>query len=409
VRVRRDLARGDADAARARLRDATASPDASRERILAAARVELDFDAPSSAFALLERAAATKADAEVGLLLEDCCARLARRERDASLGAAIADMVRASKRHGDGGGARDVRIVVAAADARRLACAQRLQASLGPDAHVTALDGAGSAPPIAPGATYVLLDPALDWDAPRTHEHVRWVVRMERDDPEMLLRALVRLEERFPRATLTFTRPFDGAFADAACAMPVEYPWIDAALFQRALPHEAAKRLVVGRAGPPEPLDDHPNDPALYRRLMAEGHRVAVPGTPFLRAAFEDDPPALRPAFDDRAAGLPDIMLCRGRPGSRGLPDARILAAMAAATPVVAFASCLGAREWIEHEGNGFLVHGEDEAMRCIALLAANPARRREIARSARDTAMMIARAQRERVGAFYLGVSVIE
>ena len=157
----------------------------------------------------------------------------------------------------------------------------------------------------------------------------------------------------------------------AQASMPVEYPWIDEALFAAALPDASTTRISIGRTGPSDPGDDHPNDPALYRRLMEDGYRVAVPSTPFLRRAFRDDPSAPRPELTEGGANLPDVMLFRGRRGRhRGDGDARVLAAMAAARPVVVFAQTLGAREWIEQGRTGFVVESEDDARRCIDGLA---------------------------------------
>jgi glycosyltransferase involved in cell wall biosynthesis len=196
---------------------------------------------------------------------------------------------------------------------------------------------------------------------------------------EALLRALTRLRDAYPHAQLQFTRPFEDIVAPVAGAMPVEYPWIAEAAFAAALPDAPKTQIAIGRTGPPELGDDHPNDPAFYRRLMDDGYRVVVPATSFLRRAFRDDPSGVRPELVEGGAlagrpDLPDVMLFRGRPGRRGDADARILAAMAAARPVIVFAQALGAREWIEQGRTGFVVESRGRGPRPHQMLLANDA-----------------------------------
>ena len=94
--VDRELTRGEAEAARARLQSAATDADASRQRLLAAARLELALDRAQTSFALLQRASALGVDAEVGLMLDECCERLADRERRASLWAMVSRVCRRS-------------------------------------------------------------------------------------------------------------------------------------------------------------------------------------------------------------------------------------------------------------------------------------------------------------------------
>ena len=258
--------------------------------------------------------------------------------------------------------------------------------------------------------TLVLLEPDDEWGyLAGSLRPERIVVRVTRDDPESLLRCLARLQEVWPHSVLQFTLPHAQVARLDMQGMPIEYPWIDPALFALPSPTKRAA-LVIGRPGPAAPGDDHPNDGALYRGLIADKHRIEVPDTPFLRRAFADD--AVRPTLvGERAADLTlqglDVVLFRGAQGMSGSADARVLEAMAAARPVVIFAHCLGAREWIVNARTGFVVETEEEARRCLAQLAATPGLRRDIGLAARQVAVEVMEAQRPRARAFYLGVSL--
>jgi hypothetical protein len=73
----------------------------------------------------------------------------------------------------------------------------------------------------------------------------------------------------------------------------VEYSFADVTRFTRTAPrHTEGNRLNIGRHSRDLPLKHHPNDPALYRQLMARGHRLRVLGGTCLQAAFSGDPTA---------------------------------------------------------------------------------------------------------------------
>lgn len=427
--VQRQLTRGEAHAARTLLQPAVADPTASRQRLLAAARLELALDGAETSFALLQRAAALAVDAEVGLLLDECCEKLADHERRASLWAMAS---RVSKRSGSSlssttePASRAARPVVRIAgnfppgstSLRQAVVLRDVLEDLADVALVASCERSLPAPSEskrdgvtpATGTTLVLFEPDDSWEfLAGTLNPKRIVVRLPRDDPEALLRCLARLQEAWPQAALQFTLPHAQLPRDDEQRMPVEYPWIDPALF--ALPPATNETsLVVGRPGPAAPGDDHPNDGALYRALIADGHRIVVPETPFLRSAFADD--AARPTLiDERDAvfGLEgfDVVLFRGAHNLAGSADARVLEAMAAARPVVAFAHSVGAREWIVNARTGFVVNTDEEARQCIAQLAASRRLRQEIGLAARRVAVAAMDAQRLRARAFYLGVSL--
>jgi tetratricopeptide (TPR) repeat protein len=424
-----ELTRGEAHAARTLLQSAVAEPTPSRQRLLTAARLELALDSAKTAFALLQRAAALAVDAEVGLMLDECCQKLADRERRASLWAMA---TRVSLHSGarsastSRSASRTERPVIRIAGSFSPGSAGLRQAGvlrdlLADTADVALVEGSGrpavgetdskrdGATPEG-GITLVLFEPDEGYDLPADELHPeRIVVRLPRDDPETLLRCLARLQEAWPHAALQFTLPHAQISGGDAQHRPVEYPWIDPALFAVA-PARTGSPLVVGRPGPAAPGDDHPNDGALYRALIADGHRVEVPETPFLRSAFAAE--ATRPTLTgehDAGPGLEafDVVLFRGAHNLPGLADARALEAMAAARPVVAFAHSIGAREWIVNARTGFIVNTDDEARQCVARLARSRELRHEIGLAARQLAIAAMDAQRPRARAFYLGLSL--
>jgi hypothetical protein len=412
-RAKGELERGEAHAARERLRGAAASAHASHELLIAAGRLELDLDDPPTAFALIERAMAQHVDVESGQLLDACGAGLAQRERDLSLWAAIEDLAASPDRDDSARPdvrAAPVRLIVTSTDVRQAEQALLLRAALGGRADIASIaPGAVATSPPSTG-TLVVFDPHCDWVASGTSPH-RIVVRVADDDPEVLLRAFARLRDVFPNARLAYTRPAESFANRARTPMPIEYPWVDAAAFEAPPPAGRSAPMTVGRTGPAGARDDHPNDPALFRMLLGDGHRIIAPATEFLRSAFRSDAAGARPEFvvDGSAPRRPDVLLVRGRPGGPGMFDDRILDAMAAARPVVAFASALRAREWIDDGRTGFVVESEDEARQRVAELARNATLRREIGFAARAVAKSLMRAQRDRARAFYLGVSVNE
>ena len=400
--------RGEAAVARAWLRAAVADPRASRERLLAAAHCELDLGAAIAAYALLERAAAIRADADVGVALETCCTQVERLRRDASLWSTVSELVT----HATTSAAIPspaLYLVVGASDARRSRLASAMQAALGERAAVLRIATGATLPPETARACIVLCDADLDFAPSSRGAPARIVVRMDGDDPGPLLRALTRCRDLCPDAVLQFTRPCESVAAGMARAMPVEYPWLDAAPVERIDDVPRRDPITVGRPGPGTPLDDHPDDPALYRALIRDGHRVVVPGTPFLLRAFRDDRPDERPVLDAGgdvpARAMPDIVLHRGHYGGRGCADERILAAMAAGRPVVVFTGALGASEWIQDGRTGFVVETSDEARARIGLLAREEGLHAAVGGAAREAAIELIRRQRERALRFYFGI----
>jgi hypothetical protein len=414
--VDRFLSRGEARRARAALQAAVTQSTASRQHLIRAARLELDLDCAPAAFALLQRAAALSVDVDVGLMLDECCARLARDESRASLWEMAARVCRRSGRDGrsEGPATRSTMRIATdstpGSDTFRQAVLLRDCLAVTADAGIV-LPGQEHDATREDGVTLILIEPDGRWEQlARRLRPRRIVVRLPRDDPEALLRCLTRLEETWPDAALQFTRPHAAAGGDSDPRTPVEYPWIDPAMFMLDPP--SRERPVIGRAGPPLPGDDHPDDGEFYRNLNAKGWKVQIPHTQFLNAAFAED--ATRPILtreNDTVANLEalDIVVLRGSPTRRGSADARVIAAMAAARPVVVFAHALGAREWIANGETGFVVETEDEARQWIAQLAASSRLRAKIGIAARRIAVVAMDEQRSRARAFYLGVSLNE
>jgi hypothetical protein len=375
-----------------------------------------------AAYALLERAAAIRADADVGVALETCCAQLEHARRDASLWSTVSGLVTHGAARGRASGEWTttsavplastprpaVYLVVGASDARRSRLVSAMQAALGERAAVLRIDAGETLPPETAGACIVLCDTHVEFAPSPRGPPVRIVVRMDGDDPASLLRALTRCRDLCPDAVLQFTRPCEAVATGMSRAAPVEYPWLDPLSFEQADGVLLRDPITIGRPGPATPLDDHPDDPALYRALIRDGHRVVVPQTPFLLRAFRDDRPDARPVldagYDVLARTMPDIVLHRGRHGGRGCADERILAAMAGGRAVVVFAGALGASEWIENGRTGYVVETGDEARKRIALLARDEALRAAVGGAARETVIELLRRQRERALRFYFG-----
>ena len=409
AQVEARLARGEASAAQALLLTAAEAQNCSRARLVKAARLELTLDNAGAAFGLLQRTAEQGIDREVGCLLEDCCARLAHPPRHASLWRMVKQLcARSGHRWAIVEDDASLAVAVAAnasSDMHRQASA--LRAALQGAAHdrtvaLTTLDSPSAC------STLIVAD-AGDMAWPRgSASPRRIIVRLERDDPELLLRCLARLQLRWPAATLRFTLPHTGIVDNVSGLAVVEYPWIDADLLALAAPGNPS-RLCVGLQGAASPDQLHPDDGSFYRWLLAEGHRVLLPSMPFLREASSGGPPGkhFAGADDDVPIAALDVVIVRGDPRRHGWGDARVLEAMAAARPVIAFASSLGAREWLDAGVNGFVVDSDDEARACLARLAESPRLRTEVGEAARRTAQRIMREQLLRAQDFYFDVSV--
>jgi glycosyltransferase involved in cell wall biosynthesis len=192
----------------------------------------------------------------------------------------------------------------------------------------------------------------------------------------------------------------------------VEYPIVDVARFSRTTPRgREGGRMVIGRHSRDDKLKHHPNDPALYRQLIARGHRLRLLGGTLLQAAFSGDPAVsaveLLPQGSEDArdflSGL-DCFIYRKHPQFFETCGACILEAMSTGVPVILFREGVGAAELVEHGRDGFLVETEAEALTCIDRLAADPDLRLAIGAAARRKVATVMQDQQTRIPSYYLG-----
>ena len=394
------------------------SRGATHAALCAAARLALDRGDALSARDHLKAAAEIRCDANVGKMLEACCARLEESRSNASLWSmaqrlrarsSVASPARPTRRFTIVGGRHgDIR-------ARQAAL---LSGVLAEAAEVNVVPEIGAGTPLQ-GANecVVFIDPDAIAD-PDVQPIVaqRIVIRMPRNDPAALVRGFVRLADAASGSVCyDITLPHAGIVGPQSDSLPIEYPWIDPTFFRMDPPAAGSERaLVVGRHGPPEPGEDHPDDSALYRGLAQAGHQIAVPATELLwRTLMPGSTNGVSSGIELIAPGPTldaiDVFLYRGDPNTRGYADLRLLEAMAAARTPVVFATAIGAREWIVDGENGFVAASEEEALRRVAQLSRDRELLQRIGLAARESAMATMRAQRSRALAFYLGVNLNE
>ena len=377
-------------------------PRCTRAHLVAAARLHLALDNADAALELLTRAVERGIDNEVGLMLDACCARLSRSHAHASLWRQ-AGRLRVSPARSSTSTGQDDSIAIALAtnaspDMRRQAIALRSSLLDGSQTRAVELTIIESPRPCS---TLIVWEPADDVWPQGDASPRRVIVYLQRDDPEMLLRSLARLELRWPDAVLDFTRSQQGLDDDAMTR--VQYPWIDASLFERAPPRNAST-LRLGLHGAASSDQLHPDDGSFHRSLLARGHRIVLPSLPAFHAAFSGDAVATGVDWFDHEVPIAalDVVIARGDPQRHGWADARVLEAMAAARPLIAFAHALGAHEWIEQGVTGFVVQNEDEARARLAQLESSGELRNAMGAAARRRAHTIVREQAERAKVFY-------
>jgi glycosyltransferase involved in cell wall biosynthesis len=149
--------------------------------------------------------------------------------------------------------------------------------------------------------------------------------------------------------------------------------------------------FTVGRLSRADPLKHHPEDAALYRRLVEEGCRVRIMGpSPSLEAELGGlESVTLLPMFAEEAHLFLQGLDCFFYRTSEEFvePSGRVITeAMACGLPVVCHESG-GYAEWIEHGHNGFLFESQQEAMEILLGLKEDRALRERVGREARRTA----------------------
>jgi len=211
-----------------------------------------------------------------------------------------------------------------------------------------------------------------------------------------LVARLTQLEEVPSPHTLDFTFP-SRMFRDmTGLSGEIEYPLVDTNRFRPSgVKRHSGRALVIGRHSRDDRTKFHPNDPALFRALSGEGHRLRIKGGTLLSDALgrdlDDGRIELLPESKDDIVefleGL-DCYLYRTHPHFIETGGTVILEAMSMGLPVVAFKQRLGVAELIEHGVNGFLVETDEEAQHCVRALADSPGLRRDIGMAARAMVM---------------------
>ena len=166
--------------------------------------------------------------------------------------------------------------------------------------------------------------------------------------------------------------------------------------------------FTVGRLSREDAFKHHPDDPALYRRLVDRGCRIRIMGpSPSLEAQLGGiESVTLLPAYAQEAHLFLQGLDCFFyRTSEKYLePSARVVTeAMACGLPVVCHKSG-GYAEWIDNGRNGFLFATQQEALQILLGLKEDPALRERVGKEARRTAEeLFSAARRSEIVEFYL------
>jgi glycosyltransferase involved in cell wall biosynthesis len=231
------------------------------------------------------------------------------------------------------------------------------------------------------------------------------------DEPASLIERLVELEDLPGTVSLDFVFP-SARFRDAVgLTGPVEYALPDLDHFRPAGARTGKPGpLLIGRHSRDHRLKFHPNDLAFFRQLAGLGHTLRITGGICLAGALGNGKMAgsiaLLPETQSGVVEFLDGLDCfvyRIHPHLFETGGTVIVEAMAMSLPVILFGEQVGVAELIDHGENGFLVDTEEEALECIAKLAADPELRRAIGAAARATIGRILEAQGKAMLDFYL------
>jgi glycosyltransferase involved in cell wall biosynthesis len=152
----------------------------------------------------------------------------------------------------------------------------------------------------------------------------------------------------------------------------------------------AERRFTVGRHSRDAAKKHHPDDPALYRRLVQAGARIRLLGGTVLspELSFPTEDVELLPTNAIPAEDLLQSIDCffyRTAPGFRE-PHGRVVQeAMSCGLPVVCHRHG-GYAEYIDHGQNGFLFDTDDEAFALLTQLQHDLPLRRRVGAAARAT-----------------------
>jgi glycosyltransferase involved in cell wall biosynthesis len=170
----------------------------------------------------------------------------------------------------------------------------------------------------------------------------------------------------------------------------------------------ASAGFTVGRLSRDAPFKHHPDDPALYQRLVEEGCRIRIMGpSPSLEAQLSGlESVTLLPKYAQEAPLFLQGLDCFFYRTSEEYlePSARVVTeAMACGLPVVCH-NRGGYVEWIDEGRNGFLFETHQEALEILLRLKEDPALRERVGKAARRTAEELFSADvRSEIVNFYL------
>jgi glycosyltransferase involved in cell wall biosynthesis len=166
--------------------------------------------------------------------------------------------------------------------------------------------------------------------------------------------------------------------------------------------------FTVGRLSSDIPHKHHPEDAALYQRLVEEGCRIRIMGpSPSLKAELRGlEAVTLLPTGAQEAHLFLQRLDCFFYRTSENYLEAwgRVVTeAMACGLPVVCH-NRGGYAEIIEHGRNGFLFDTQQEALRILLGLKEDPVLRERVGKEARRTAEeLFSSARRSKIVEFYL------
>lgn len=227
---------------------------------------------------------------------------------------------------------------------------------------------------------------------------------------QSLLRCLRQIERNPARPRVQLT--FPSKLFRNLLGLPgvIEYSPVDLTQFQRKQEERIGSGFTIGRHGRAYIWKYHPNDPAFFRELQARGCQVKILGGTVIAHAFARDidtrPELIEAGTLDARDFLEslDAFVYRKHPQFFETGGSVILEAMAMELPVVVFPEQCGAAELIEHGENGFLVHGEAEALAIVERLRADRNLRQRIGAAARQTLLDLLQRQEPSLLDFYRG-----
>jgi glycosyltransferase involved in cell wall biosynthesis len=170
----------------------------------------------------------------------------------------------------------------------------------------------------------------------------------------------------------------------------------------------ASAGFTVGRLSSDLPHKHHPDDAALYRRLVEEGCRIRIMGpSPSLEAELGGLKSVVLLPVDAQEAHLflqgLDCFFYRTSEEYLEAWGRVVTEAMACGLPVVCH-NRGGYTKIIDHGRNGFLFKTQQEALEILLLLKEDPALRERVGREARRTAEgLFSPARRSEIVDFYL------